>query len=162
MVTQHDRILPEMLRNAYHGVKEEKNTLLQIIDFHNHQFKEKVGIGKFSEGTLEKYLTTRQRTLEFLNFQYKLSDIPLADLKYSFVTNFEHFLVTRKQMQNNSAMKHIKNLKKIMRLAVSMEWISTNPFDNFKCSYKQPNIEVLSQENLEQLYEKQISIKRLA
>ncbi|WP_435354231.1 site-specific integrase [Emticicia sp. SJ17W-69] len=161
LVTQHHRVLPEMLRNAYIGVKEEKNTLLQIIDFHNLKFKEKADIGQFSLKTFEKYLTTRLRVSEFLSFQYKLSDLPLADLKYSFITNFEHFLVVHKKMQNNSAMKHIKNIKKILRLAVSMEWLSTNPFDNFKCSYKHPDIQVLSQENLQTLYEKQIFIKRL-
>ncbi|MFN3849646.1 MAG: site-specific integrase [Spirosomataceae bacterium] len=162
LASKHERILPGMLKNAYMGVEEEKNTLIQLIDHHNMKFKEKVEIGQFSENTYEKYITTKQRIKEFIELQYKQSDLLLSDLKYSFITNFEHFLLTKKFMQSNSAMKYIKNLKKIIRLGVSMEWLTKSPFDNFKCSYIQPDIEVLSQQDLDKIYKKDIKVKRLA
>lgn len=162
LITTHKHILPEMLKNAYFGLEEEKKTLIQLIDFHNQKFKEKVDIGQFSEKTFEKYITTKQRTEEFIKSQYKQTDFLLSDLKHSFVSNFEHFLLTKKKLQSNSAMKYIKNLKKIIRLGVTMEWLSKNPFDNFKCSYIQPDIEVLSQYELDKIYKKEIKIQRLA
>jgi site-specific recombinase XerD len=43
-----------------------------------------------------------------------------------------------------------------------LEWLTHHPFQGFKCVYAQPDREVLTQEELDNLYHKEFSIKRLA
>lgn len=96
-----------------------------------------------------------------MEYKYNVSDMFLEELKYAFITEFEHFLVTRQHLGNNTTMKYIKNLKKIMVLAITLEWIPNNPFQNFKCTYRNPEREILMQEDLETIYAKQLVVKRL-
>jgi site-specific recombinase XerD len=161
LVTQHGRVLPDMVRNAYLGIHEEKKTLLQTLDYHNLKFSEKADSGYLSPETLKKYQTTRIKLIEYLNLQYKCSDIALEDLNLAFATNFEHFLLTKQKLHSNTAMKYIKNLKKIIGVAISLEWIKYNPIQAFKCNYIQPDRQVLTQEDLDFMYKKTFSVKRL-
>lgn len=58
-------------------------------------------------------------------------------------------------------MKYIKNLKKVVRIAVENEWLDRDPFTRFKCTYKDPNRGYLTQEELEVLENKKLPILRL-
>lgn len=58
-------------------------------------------------------------------------------------------------------MKYIKNLKKVVRIAVEIEWLDRDPFTRFKCTYKDPNRGYLTQEELEVLENKKLPILRL-
>jgi site-specific recombinase XerD len=162
LAAQVSRVKPEMVRNAYLGIREEQKTLLHAFDHHNLKFKEKADAGYLSDKTLQKYETTRQKLVDFMQHQYKVSDIALADLKLLFLNNFEHYLLTNQKLHTNTANKYIKNLKKVVTMAQAMEWLPTNPFTSFKCSYITKDREVLTQDDLDTLYEKQIHIQRLA
>lgn len=162
LITQtSSRITPEMVRNAYVGIKEEKKTLIQAFDYHNLKFAEKAKSGHLSEATLKRYHITKGKVCDYLKHQYKVSDMALENLNMAFITNFEHFLLTKHKLQNNTAMKYIKNVKKIVTVAVSLEWITHNPFQAFKCSYAQPEREVLTQDDLDTMYHKSFAIKRM-
>lgn len=156
------QITPDMVRNAYMGIKEKKRTLLEVLDYHNLKFAEKAQSGYLSPETLKKYQTTKIKLAEYLKHQYKLSDIALEELNLAFVSNFEHFLLTQHHLHSNTAMKYVKNLKKIIGVAISLEWIKYNPFQSFKCAYIQPEREVLTQEDLDFMYHKHLPIQRLA
>jgi len=162
LVTQHQRVTPDMVRNAYLGIKEEKKTLLQAVDYHNLKFKERAESGYLSLKTHQKHETARQKLTLFLKEEYKLSDIPLAELKLSFITNFEHYLATKQKFHTNTITKYLKSLKKVLTMAVAMDWIATNPFTSFRCTTIPTEREVLTQYDLDILLEKDISIKRLA
>lgn len=58
-------------------------------------------------------------------------------------------------------MKYVRDLKQVMRFAVMMEYVPSNPLDHFKCSYKKVKREFLDQEELEALYHKTFAINRL-
>src|SRR5690554_8103185 len=49
-----------------------------------------------------------------------------------------------------------------MNMAVGLDWIPSNPFNNFRCSYTAPKREVLTQEELDILKSKEIHIPRLS
>jgi hypothetical protein len=38
LLTQHDEVTPEMVRNTFLGVKEEKKTIIKLIEYHNQKF----------------------------------------------------------------------------------------------------------------------------
>ena len=74
--------------------------------------------------------------------------MPLPEMRLRFVTEFEHYLLTIDKLQSNTAHKYIKNLKKIMNMAVGLDWIPSNPFNQFKCSYSNPEREILNQDEI--------------
>ncbi len=162
LLSQYDLVTPEMVRNSYLGITESKKTLVELFEFHILQLEEKAKIKVYSPKTVSRYKITLKKVTIFMKDQYKVSDMSLENLKISFLKNFEHYLRVKDGLQNNTAMKYIKILKKVVVVAQSHEWLTTNPFQTFKCSYIQPEREVLTQEDLDKLNKKHISIQRLA
>lgn len=152
------------LKELYLGKKEktEPKTLLDAFEYHRVKMESMIRVGKVAKATLAKYNYCQGKVESFLHQRYKKKDIPLADLSMKFVTEFEHFLLVNERMQTNSAHKYIVNLKRIINVAVSVEWIPKNPFDNFRCSYTNPEREILTQAELDIMLFKDIKMPRLA
>lgn len=152
------------LKNRYLGVKDAPihKTIMQAFDYHNIKIEEQVKIGKVVKKTHTRYKITKNKVQAFMQFQYKKDDMPLPQMRLRFVTEFEHYLLTQDNLQSNTAHKYIKNLKKIMNMSVGLDWIPSNPFNNFRCSYTSPEREILNQEELDIIRLKKINIPRLA
>lgn len=161
LITQHEVVTPEMVRNAYIGIKEIPKTLVYAFKWHNDQFEQKVKAGHRAPGTLIKFKATLDKIKAFLKQEYHLSDIPVTNIKHSFAEDFEHFLTITEKLQHNTTMKHIQNTKKIIWLCVQKDWLSKNPINEFKCSYTHPERERLMQDELDLLINKSLPIKRL-
>lgn len=152
------------LKNKYLGVdkKPTQKTILDALDYHNTKMEEKVKIGQTAKKTYTRYVITKKKVVAFMKHQYKIKDKPLSELRLRFATEFEHYLLTQDNLHTNTAHKYIKNLKTVMNMSVGLDWISSNPFKNFRCSYIAPKREVLTQEEVDRIRFKEISIKRLA
>lgn len=155
-----ENINAELLKLKYTGQKEEKKTILQIVDYHNSQIERLIGID-YTQATYSKYLTLRDKLEKFIKYEYKKSDTFLEDLNYKFVASFEYYLKSQLSNGHNTTMKTIKNLKKIINLAVQNEWIEKNPFTSFKCSYKNVDRQVLTLDELATIENKEFKIERL-
>lgn len=117
------------LKNTFLGVKNESDgrTLMEAITFHNDKFLELTKSGQAAHSTSKKHNTTKNKVITFLKYRYKTKDISLTNIKYSFITDFEHYLFTQEKLQINTVYKSIKQLKKFMRVCVDMEWMERNP-----------------------------------
>lgn len=93
--------------------------------------------------------------------QYKCGDLELFQLRLSFITEFEHYLLTDGKLNTNTAHKHIKNVKKIINVAIGLDWIQINPFTQFRCSYKNPEREILNQVEIDNIICKDLKYERL-
>lgn len=158
---QGPTITPTMIKNAYLGIGREKKTLIEVIDFHNAKFKEKVEKEKRSEGTLKKWYTTKDKLVAFLKSTFKMPDIPLERIEYAFAEDFFDYLTLTGGIQDNTAMKYLKNTKQILKLAVQRKWLSANPLEDYVCSYVNPERDILNMEELSILYHKKMPIRRL-
>jgi site-specific recombinase XerD len=151
------------LKNKLLGI--EDNALDKTIDdafnYHNTKMEEQVRIGKVVKKTYVRYTITKNKVLAFIKHQYKKENMNLKDMRFRFITEFEHYLLTVDNLQSNTAHKYIKNLKKVMKMSVGLDWIPSNPFDNFTCSYSSPAREVLTAEEIEILRTKHIDNPRL-
>ncbi len=161
LITQHEVVTPEMVRNAYLGKKEVQKTLVYAFKWHNDQFEQKVKAGNRAPASLEKFKTTLDKITAFLKAEFNLSDIPLPNIKHSFAEDFEHYLTITEKLQNNSAMKHIRNTKKVLWMCVQKDWLSKNPIQEFRCSYHSPDRERLMKDELDRLISKEMPLKRL-
>lgn len=143
-------------------ITPKQKTILEAFDYHNLKMKQLTERGMVVPKTLQRYEITRNKVEKFMSIQYRKEDMPLQEMRLAFVTEFEHYLLVKDKLQSNTAYKYIKNLKKIMTMAVSLDWIPSNPFNAFRCSYQQPKREVLSLEELETIRTKKLSVPRIA
>lgn len=115
------------------GVEIAPITLMFLVDYHNNELKQLL-----EEGTMKNYRTTKRYLTEFLILKWKKKDIMLKNLDNLFVTNFGLFLLNRtpdkgqRPCTNNSVMKHMERLRKMVGIALENKWMSENPFQHFK------------------------------
>jgi len=150
----------DLLKSELKGQDKNEHTLVNLFTYHNDQMKSLIG-KDFADATHKKYTYTLEKVKAFIKHQYKKEDIPLSELNHAFITNFEFYLKTHEMNANNTAMKYIKNLKKVIKIALSNDWIDKDPFARFKCTYKDPNRGFLSQEELDKIINKQFAHPRL-
>lgn len=154
-------ITAKAIRNIVQGKSEKQHTLLEVFDYHNKLMEEKVP-SEYAPTTLVRFMTTRKHIFDFLQYKYKVDDMYLSQLNHEFVSSLEHYFKTVKSCNHNSTIKYIKNLKKVVYLAVKNEWLGRDPFMNFRATLKSVMREYLTTEELETLENKEILIPRIA
>ena len=142
----------------YYG--KDQKMLLNVFKEHNDKCRALIG-KEYVEGTIRKFDTSLLYMKQYLLAQYHKEDITLQEIDQEFVRNFEFFLKTEKCCQNNSALKHIKNFRKVIRIAIGNEWIKKDPFYGLHFKEKEVNVGFLSAEELNLIRSKEFGIPRL-
>lgn len=141
--------------------KNEKNKMLLIL-FEEHNIQVEKLIGKdFAPGTAERYKTAKMHVKDYIGKEYHVTDIPIKDVDHKFITGFEYYLKTVRNCSHNTSIKYITNFKKIIRIAYANDWISKDPFFNWKARLKIVDREYLSKEEIQKMIEKEVHTKRL-
>ena len=161
MVESNEVVTAEALKNSYLGISEKRQTLMQVFAYHNEQVEALSG-RDYAAGTVTRYKTIAKHVKEFIEYQYKNSDIYLSQLNHKFITDFEFYLKTIRHCGHNSTIKYIRNLKKVVRIAISNNWLDKDPFVNYKATLENVERNFLSAEELTTLEEKELKIARLA
>lgn len=144
--------------NRYCG--NDVKMLLEVFEDHNDKCRALIG-KEYVEGTVRKFDTTLLYLKQFLKQRYRKDDIPLPEINQEFVRDFEFFLKTEKSCQNNSALKHIKNFRKVIRIAIGNDWIKRGPFFGLRFKAEEVNVDFLSNDELKRIRQKKITIPRL-
>ncbi|GAA4886880.1 hypothetical protein GCM10023311_08070 [Flaviramulus aquimarinus] len=112
----------QMVKARYLGEDRRHFSFQNLIDYHNEKRQHKL-----HKNTMGQNKTSQRYMTELFSEEFKVSDIPLAKLDYSFVIGFENFLRShvpksgQPKIGNNAAMKHIKRLRRMVTLAYRME-----------------------------------------
>lgn len=160
LLDDNRQITAQLIKNIFTGKAEKQKMLLKIFQDHNNQVERLVG-KDFAIGTLERYKTAKKHLQAFIKLEYKLEDINVKDVNHKFIHGFEYYLKTERSCSHNTAIKYITNFKKIIRIAYANDWISKDPFYNWKARLKTVEREFLSKEEIEMLVTKELSVKRL-
>ncbi len=160
LMDNNKTITSEAIKNSMLGIEEKQRTIVAIFQYHNRQVKALVG-KEFAAGTLERYETVLKLLQLFLEFQYKVKDMPITQINHKFITDFEFYLKTERSNCHNTAIKYIKNFKKIVRIAMSNGWIDKDPFVNFKATIKDVEREFLTEEEIQEVISKDLHFQRL-
>ena len=151
----------ENLKNELFSFSETKRMLIPIFQDHNNKIKELVG-KEYAPGTLERYKTSLRHTVDFLKWKYKVDDIDITRIDYAFVTDYEFYLRSVRNCANNTTVKYIKNFHKIIKICLDNDWITKNPFSNYKAKLKEVEREYLSEDEIQSLINKEFTIDRLS
>ena len=153
-------ITADIIKDCFYGRDKVQRTLLEVYAEHNEKCRALIG-KEYTESTVTKFDTSINRLKEYIRSCYHRDDIMLAELDGQFIRDFDFWLKTEKHCQNNSALKHLKNLKKVVRIALANDWIKKNPFYGIHFKQEEVNVEFLSREELDVLMNKEFTIKRL-
>jgi len=156
----HKKVSPAMVKEAYMPKKTVRHTLMHAFVLHNDEFAAKVKRKKGSAWTLARYERLKDYTRAFLKVKYKVADIDLEDISTGIAHNFYHYLLGQ-NISENTAMKYVKTLKQVVDRAITEGWTKFNALKGFKCTYEQPDREVLEMHEIMAIYNKDIAIERL-
>ncbi len=144
------QISADAIKAKVEGTDEQQHSLKDLLNYHNQE------LGKLlSKGTIKNYYTTERFLSEFLTTKRKKKDIVLAQLDYKFITDFGVFLRLRtpdkgqRPCSNNTVMKHMERLKKLIGIALLNKWMPEDPFTGFKRHMVKKDRESLDENELE-------------
>lgn len=158
---QHNEVVTvRELKNRYLGVNTKSKTLLEIFKDHNDKCLGLINID-YAPGTVERYKTCYKHVERFINSKYEKCDVFLHEINPMFITEFEYYLKTSRKCKNNSAVKYLKNFKKIIRIAMANGWIHSDPFVNIKHHIDEVDMAFLNPEELNIIKEKKFNNARL-
>ncbi len=153
-------ITAERIKDRLLGKSEKAKMLIAVFKDHNKKVAALVG-NEYAAGTLTRYETSLRHTQSFMKWKYQLADMAIKEIDYDFITNYEFYLRSEKKCANNSAVKYIKNFKKIIRICLASGWLDKDPFINYKAKVKQVDRIFLSAEELRKIAEKEFNTDRL-
>jgi site-specific recombinase XerD len=160
LIDTKQRITTESLQNQFNGKAEKSRYLMLLFTEHNAKVKALIGNG-FEANTLKGYNTSEKHLTAFLQKEYGKTDIEINQLDYAFITGFEFYLKAECKCSGVSAAKYIKHLKKIVNHCIANSWLTINPFVNYKSTAKAKERTYLTQQELDSIANKKLSIERL-
>ena len=155
-------ITAEDVKITFLRTEEVEHTIVSLFRFHNEREKHKL-----HENTLSHYLTTQKYLNEFISYRFKKKDLSLKDVNFKFISDFENFLrdyqpeKNKKTIGNTGAMTHLIRFKKMLNLAIGLDWIVKNPFVTYKIKIRHEERQYLDKSELSALEVKVFSLPRL-
>lgn len=141
-------LLKEAVLDKIEALNEK--TLLEILEEHNTERKAMVGI-TVAPATYWVFEYTARLFKEFIQKKYQREDLYLREINLGFIQGFHSFLLSDKNMGQNSSTKHLKFLKKLLNLAVSNSYMSFNPVNAYKVEREPVEIDFLNEEELRRI-----------
>ncbi|MEZ0007146.1 site-specific recombinase XerD [Flavobacterium sp. 28YEA47A] len=161
LIHKNENLSIENFKELLFGSDEKQRMLVPIFQDHNNKIKELVG-KEYAPGTLERYTTSLKHTIEFLEWKYNVSDIEIFKINHAFITDYEFYLRSVRNCSNNKAVKYIKNFSKIIKICLASDWLEKNPFANYKAKVKEVERVYLTEEEIQEIIEKDLENDRLS
>lgn len=162
MQVQKRLITADAIKSMFLGTDQKDFTLCKLVDYHNQTMRDTL-----AWGTMKNYFTTQKYIRRFLKERFGTTDMFLSELSYKFITDFEFYLRNykpkdhQKPLGNNEVMKHLERFRKMVTMAVKMEWVSRDPFDKSQLKFHRVDRDFLNHEELEAVEKKDFKIVRL-
>ena len=145
---RENAVSAEKVKNIFLGIDSKQYMLLKAFDEHVEEKFNLIG-KRIVKSTYHRYYYLRIRLSEFLTEKYHLSDIPLREINYQFIRDFEMYLLTVRGNKQSTIAQYLINLKKVVELAYKNEWIFRNPFINYKIEDEKSERGYLTQREVE-------------
>ena len=155
-------VTAELLKDSYFNKVDslKEKTLLEVFIEHNENQAKNVGNG-VAKATHWISVYTFRLVKEYMLQKYERNDIYLRELNQNFIQSFHTFLKIDKGMKQNSATKYLKQLKKIINIAVANSYMTFNPFATYKIEREPVEIDFLDEEELRKIINFDTPIPRL-
>jgi len=160
LVNDSDFTIEDVYSN-YKGIPSRKE--VGLIEMYNRYLKriEKLIDKEIKLVTYKKYKESLIHLKAYLQWKKHIKDIDLNALKYNFITDFEYYLRTERNLQVSTLNKAIQRVRKVISFAINQNYLDKDPFYGYKAKRLKKEVLFLSVEELKSLEEKEFNIKRL-
>lgn len=135
------------VKNAWQGLGDDYRLLMQTFNEYLAAFEKRVGKDR-AFSTFENYSKARCYLVAFLEYEYKIEDIPFKELKREFIEKYVVYLSTVRDMLSGSIHTPIKKLKLMTYTAFKNGWITADPFAGFRINITYRDRHFLSEKEL--------------
>ncbi len=160
LIHKNEELSLENFKSRILGTHERERMIIPIYQNHNDKIEELIGNG-YAYGTLERFKISLKHLEEFILWKYNVSDISINKIDYAFVTEFEFYLRSVKKCNNNTAVKYVRNFRKIIKICLDNDWLDKNPCSRYEGKMKEVERDFLTEEELSRIYNKRFSSERL-
>ncbi|MCQ6957338.1 site-specific integrase [Mucilaginibacter aquariorum] len=149
------------IRNIISGEDQRQWMLLTLFKTHNNGLEAMIGKG-VAKGTHTNFETSYKHVSKFLKSKYKVDDINILSLDLEFIKKLYNWFRTVKDLNHNSALKNIANMKKIVLDCVDNGWLVADPFAKFEMTRDEVDTVYLTKEQVQAIANKKITNPRLS
>lgn len=160
LLHKNEELSLENFKSRLTGTHERERMIIPIYQSHNDKIKDLIGNG-YAYGTLERFKISLKHLQEFIFWKYNVRDMSINKIDYAFVTEFEFYLRSVKKCNNNTAVKYVRNFRKIIKICLDNDWLDKDPTTRYEGKMKEVERDFLTEEELLKIYNKKISSERL-
>ena len=160
LIHKNEELSLENFKSRILGTHQRERMIIPIYQNHNDKIEDLIGNG-YAYGTLERFKISLKHLQEFILWKYNVSDISITKIDYAFVTEFEFYLRSVKKCNNNTAVKYVRNFRKIIKICLDNDWLDKDPCGRYEGKMKEVERDFLTEEELNRIYNKRFSSERL-
>lgn len=135
--------------------KKVDNTTGKIVGEFQKMMSGRIGV-QFTEGVYRKYILSTNRFTEFIG-----KDKSITDINNSDIINFESWLKNTMKFDINTIGSYMKKVKYFLNWCVNNDYITTNPFKGHKISTVVREVEYLTKDEVDSIYNHNWNCDRL-
>jgi site-specific recombinase XerD len=162
-------ITPVDLKNVFQGKSIEKPiTINDVASFHIEHFKKRVLAQEVAEGTEKKYERVINIFRDFLKTRGKNTNPLIDEINDEMIFDFDDYLRYERPngkenfgVNNNTAVKYIRNLKTIFNFCLMRKFIRNNPFDIYDKQLEEVETVFLDELELKKFSEVELESQKL-
>ena len=140
-------VTAEMVRNSYQGFGSEYETLLRAFDKDCESLKRRVGKDR-ALGTYKLQVRSRNYVADFLQMNFRRTDISMQELTPDFIKEFAVYLANDRHLAKSTIWLTCMHLKGVVGRAHNNGKIQRNVFAQFHISPKCKERTFLTEEEL--------------
>jgi len=151
LLTLHDTVTPQLLRDAVLGVNTAKpKMIIEIWEDHIEGLRKLIG-KESTVATCQKYNAAKNHFANYLKLYYKTGDVPIKAVDHFMITQFAMYLKTEKGCNYNTATKFLQNLNRITYSCLRHGWLLKDPFVGISLAMKEVDRPYLTEGELKGL-----------
>ena len=145
--------------NLLRGVDESPQGVMEFFTVRLKEIESQIGTN-YTKSTYINFRSASRHLTKYL-VECRRNEVGLEEVGTHFIEGFYNYLRTTANCQQNSANKYLRALRAVLNHAQRRDLIAHNPFDKYSFKYEKKDREFLSKEELEQLIDKTLKIKRV-
>ncbi|WP_333801206.1 site-specific integrase [Phnomibacter sp.] len=151
----------EELIDKIKGKEERPQLLIDYLREGAEKVKLRAGVD-VTKATYEKYRRSVLHTEEFLMKEFKVRNYSINRLNTHFLEKYFRYLRTTRNLQHNTAVKHLSFVKTVLLPAIRAGVIKNDPFRELKLRLKPVYPGFLNQEEIDKLVALELKDRNMA
>lgn len=149
----------DTVRNHIKNRNKKQDTLLELIEAHNTEYKQHVGVDR-KKRTYQRYTWVLSVVKKYLKSQ-DLKDIPKERIDEDFVRSIHNFVTNDLNFKQNTVSEFFIGLHRVIRLAIKNKALKKDPLHKYRIERTPPKHKYLTKERLDFIMNVELPTSRM-